>query len=202
MYQPKQNILRLVQLGLLSGLILLLQTVFVIPLPGSLTLSLVLVPIVVGAILYGPAAGALLGGVFGVLVSVMAIQGQLGLLTNMMVAYNPVLTVAVCMLKGIACGWVAGLLYAALKPHPVVAVFVAAAAAPIVNTGIFLVGMLTVFRGVMLEFADGIGMGGVGAVYFAIVVLVGVNFLVEFGANLILSPAIASIVKAVKKIGK
>ena len=74
MYHPKQNILRLVQLGLLSGLIILLQTVFVIPLPGSLTLSLVLVPIVVGAVLYGPGAGALLGGVFGVLVAVMALQ--------------------------------------------------------------------------------------------------------------------------------
>ena len=32
------------------------------------------------------------------------------------------------------------------------------------------------------------------------VVLVGVNFLIEFGANLILSPAIASIVKAFQKM--
>ena len=36
----------------------------------------------------------------------------------------------------------------------------------------------------------------------AIVVLVGVNFIIEFGANLVLSPAIASIVNAVKKIGR
>ena len=202
MKNTKQNILRLVQMGLLSGLIILLQTVFVIPLPGSLTLSLVLVPIVVGAVLYGAKAGALLGGVFGVLVSVMAIQGQLGLLTNMMVAYNPALTVAVCMLKGIAAGWLAGLVNGTFKKRPLVGVFAAAAVAPLANTGIFLAGMLTVFRGVMLEFADGIGMGGVGAVYFAIVVLVGINFVIEFGANLLLSPAIASIVKAVKKIGK
>ena len=199
---PKDNILRLVQMGLLSGLIILLQTVFIIPLPGSLTLSLVLVPIVVGAVLYGAKAGAFLGGVFGVLVSVMAIQGQLGLLTNMMVTYNPVLTVAICMLKGIAAGWLAGLANGAFKKRPVLGIFTAAAVAPLANTGIFLLGMLTVFRGVMLDFADGIGMGGVGAVYFAIVVLVGINFVIEFGANLLLSPAISSIVKAVKKIGK
>ena len=74
------------------------------------------------------------------------------------------------------------------------------AKAPIVNTGIFVLGMLTVFRGVMTEFADSIGMGGAGALYFAIVVLVGVNFLVEFAANLLLSPAIAGIVRAVKKM--
>lgn len=200
--KTKSSILKLVQMGLLSGLIILLQTVFVIPLPGSLTLTLTLVPIVVGAVLYGAKAGAFLGGVFGVLVSVMAIQGQLGLLTNMMVAYNPVLTVIICMLKGIAAGWLAGLVNGAFKKRPLIGIFTAAAVAPLVNTGIFVAGMLTVFRGVMLDFADGIGMGGVGALYFAIVVLVGINFVIEFGANLLLSPAISSIVKAVKKIGK
>ena len=198
----KEKTLRLVQLGLLSGLILLLQMYVVIPLPGSLTLSLVLIPIVVGAVLFGPADGALLGGVFGAVVSVMAVQGQLGALTNMMVAYSPVLTVSVCMLKGIGAGFAAGVIAKAFKKRTFVGILLAAAAAPIVNTGIFVAGMLTVFRGVMMEFADGIGMGGIGALYFAIVVLVGVNFLVEFAANLILSPAIASIVKAVRKIGK
>lgn len=198
----KDSILRLVQLGLLSGLIILMQTVFIIPLPGSLTLSLVLVPIVVGAVLYGAGAGAFLGGVFGVLVAMMAIQGQLGLLTNMMVAYNPFLTVLICVVKGVVAGWLAGLVNGAFQKRPLVGVFAAAAVAPLANTGIFVVGMLTVFRGVMLDFADGIGMGGVGALYFAIVVLVGINFVIEFGANLLLSPAISSIVKAVKKIGK
>ena len=194
--------LRLVQLGLLSGLIILLQTVFIIPLPGSLTLSLVLVPIVVGAVLYGPGAGALLGGVFGTVVSIMAIQGQLGLLTNMMVAYNPFLTVLVCMLKGVAAGLVAGFIAKWFQKRRFVGILLAAASAPLVNTGIFLAGMLTVFKGVMLDFADQINMGGTSALYFAIVVLVGVNFIVEFGANLVLSPAIASIVNAVKKIGR
>ena len=196
----KEKTLRLVQLGLLSGLIILLQLYVVIPLPGSLTLSLVLVPIVVGAALYGHRDGAVLGAVFGGVVSVMAIQGQLGALTNMMVAYNPVLTVAVCMLKGVAAGCIAGLIAKAFKKRTFVGILLAAAAAPIVNTGIFVAGMLTIFRDVMMEFADGIGMGGTGALYFAVVVLVGVNFLVEFAANVILAPAIASIVKAVKKL--
>ena len=197
----KQKTLRLVQLALLSAIIILLQQI-VIPLPGGLSLSLVLVPIVVGAVLYGPGAGALLGGVFGVMVSIMAIQGQLGVLTNMMVAHNPVLTVLVCLLKGIGAGLIAGLIAKAFVKHRFLGILLAAAAAPIVNTGIFLIGMLTVFRGVMMEFAGGLGMAGTSALYFAVVILVGVNFIVELAANLILSPAIASIVKAVKKIGK
>lgn len=192
--------LRLVELALLAALIILLQTVIVIPLPGSLTLSLVLIPIVVGALLFGPASGALLGGVFGVVVAIMAVQGQLGVLTNMMVAYNPLLTVVICLLKGVTAGWVPGLIAKAFKSHPMTGTVLAAAAAPIANTGIFTLGMLTVFRSVMMEFAESIGMGGTGALYFAIVVLVGVNFLVEFAANLILSPAIASIVRAVQKM--
>ncbi len=196
----KEKTLRLVQMGLLSGLIILLQLYLVIPLPGSLTLSLVLVPIVVGAVLFGPGAGAFLGGVFGAVVSVMAIQGQLGALTTMMVEYNPFLTVAVCMLKGIAAGFVAGLIAKGFKKHAFVGILLAAAAAPIVNTGIFLAGMLTIFQDVMMDFAAGIGMAGTSALYFAIVVLVGINFIVEFAANLVLSPAIASIVKAVKKL--
>ncbi|MBR3778619.1 MAG: ECF transporter S component [Clostridia bacterium] len=197
MSNTKQTILRLVQLGLLSGLIILLQTVIVIPMPGSLTLSLVLVPIVVGAVLYGAKSGALLGGVFGVLVSVMAVQGQLGALTNMMVAYNPFLTVAVCMLKGIGAGWLAGLVNGLFAKRPLIGIFAAAAVAPIVNTGIFLLGMFTVFRGVLVEVA-----AGANPLSFAIVALVGFNFVIEFVANLLLAPAISSIVKAVKKIGK
>lgn len=198
----KTKTLRLVQMGLLSGLIILLQMYVVIYLPGGLTLSLVLVPIVVGAVLYGQNAGALLGGVFGLVVTVMAIQGQLGPLTTMMVEYNAILTAAVCMLKGIAAGWMAGWVSHLFKKRRFIGVLLAAAAAPIANTGIFVLGMLTVFKGVMLDFAGQIGMGGTSALYFAIVVLVGVNFIIEFAANVILSPAIASIVKAIKKIGR
>ena len=202
MSNVKKNTLKLVQLALLSGLIILLQLYFVIPLPGSLTLSLVLVPIVVGAVLFGAGSGALLGGVFGVLVAIMAIQGQLGLLTNMMVAYNPLMTMLICILKGVGAGFVPGLIAKAFKKYRFAGILLAAAAAPIVNTGIFVLGMLTVFKGVMMDFAGQIGMGGTSALYFAVVVLVGVNFIIEFAANLILSPAIASIVKAVKKIGR
>lgn len=197
----KNKTLQLVQLGLLSAIIILLQQI-VIPLPGGLSLSLVLIPIVVGAVLFGPASGALLGGVFGVLVAIMAVQGRLGALTTMMVTYNALLTVVICVLKGTAAGWVAGLIARAFRKRAFVGILLAAAAAPVVNTGIFLLGMLTVFKSVMMEFAAGIGMGDAGALYFAVVVLVGVNFIIEFAANLILSPAIASIVKAVRKIGK
>lgn len=193
-----QKILRMVELAMLAAIILVLQQL-VIPLPGGLTLSLVLVPLVVGAVLFGPAAGAGLGAVFGAVVTFLVITGRAGELSTMMWVANPVVTVLVCMAKGTAAGWVAGLLAKAFQKKPFAGILLASAAAPIVNTGIFLLGIFTCFSGVVTEFAGKIGFEGASLVYFAVVILVGVNFLVEFAANLILSPAISSIVKAVRK---
>lgn len=196
--KTNQKILRMVELALLAAIIVVLQQI-VIPLPGGLTLSLVLIPIVVGAVLFGPAAGALLGGVFGIVVTFLVMTARAGELSTMMWVANPLITALVCILKGVAAGFAAGLVARVFKKREFVGIILAAAVAPIVNTGIFLLGMLTVFRDVMMTFAANLGMNGIGAVYFAVMVLVGINFVIEFAANLILSPTIASIVKAVRK---
>lgn len=192
------KILKLVQMALLCALIIVLQQI-VIPLPGGLTLSLVLIPIVVGAALLGPSAGAILGGVFGLVVTFLVITGRAGELSTMMWIANPVMTVVICLLKGVAAGLVAGLIAKALSQKKYLGIVLAAAAAPIVNTGIFLLGLFTCFYGVMQEFADKIGMAGTSMIYFAVVVLVGINFLVEFAVNLVCSPAIVRVVDAVRK---
>ena len=196
--KTKQQILRMVELAMLAAIIVVLQQI-VIPLPGGLTLSLVLVPIVVGAVLFGPAAGAILGGVVGAGVTFLVMTARAGELSTMMWVANPLVTALVCIIKGVGAGFAAGLIARAFKKRAFAGIVLAAAIAPVVNTGIFLVGMLTVFREVMMTFAANIGMGGTGAIYFAVVVLVGVNFIIELAANLILSPSIAAIVKAVRK---
>jgi uncharacterized membrane protein len=196
--KTNQKILRMVELAMLAAIIVVLQQI-VIPLPGGLTLSLVLVPIVIGAVMFGPAAGATLGGVFGIVVTFLVMTARAGDLSTMMWVANPAVTALVCILKGVAAGFVAGLVARAFKKRTFIGILLAAAVAPIVNTGIFLLGMLTVFRDVMMTFAANIGMGSADAIYFAVVVLVGVNFILEFAANLILSPSIASIIKAVRK---
>lgn len=193
--------LRMVQLALLAAIIILLQQL-VIPLPGGLTLSLVLVPIVVGGILFGAAAGAGLGAVFGVVVSFLVITGRAGVLSEMMWVAHPVLTITVCMLKGIAAGWVAGILPRLWKGKPFGGILLAAAAVPVVNTGVFVLGLFTCFRDVLTQFiafSSSAELMSHSLVYVVLVFIVGVNFLVEFAANLVLAPAIASIVRAVRK---
>ena len=72
--------------------------------------------------------------------------------------------------------------------------WIAGLLAPIVNTGVFAIGMLTVFKPILQDYA-----GGTNAVYFLFVAFIGVNFLVEFSVNAVLSAAIARIVQVVQK---
>ena len=72
------SVVRLTSLALLAALVVVLQTVATGIKIGPVPISLTLVPIVVGAILFGPGAGAFLGGVFGVvcLIAGIALGGE------------------------------------------------------------------------------------------------------------------------------
>lgn len=193
--------LRLAQLALLAAIIIVLQQIVIpLPGPGNLTLSLVLIPIVVGAVLFGPVSGAILGGVFGAVVTILVITGRAGALSTMMWTENPVMTVLICMIKGIGAGFVPGLIAKALKKHSFAGIVLASAVAPIVNTGIFLLGLLTVFHDLLVKVAADLNWSGGSMVYFALVVIVGINFVIELAASIVLSPTVSAIVKAVRKV--
>lgn len=187
------SVVRLTSLALLAALVVVLQTVATGIKIGPVPISLTLVPIVVGAILFGPGAGALLGGVFGVVCLIAGITGA-DYFTNLLWVANPFWLVVVCVGKAVLCGWAAGLVYKALSKRQTLGCIVSAIVAPIVNTGVFAAGMLTVFRPILQDFAVGTDI-----VYYFFVIMIGVNFLVELGVNAVLSAAIARIVKAVSQ---
>lgn len=186
-------IVRMTSLALLAALIVVLQTVASGIRIGPIPISLTLVPIVVGAILFGPGAGAGLGAVFGLVCLIAGITGT-DQFTNVLWVASPGWLVVVCMGKAVLCGLCAGLVAKALRAHQTLGCMIAALCAPIVNTGVFAAGMLTVFRPVLVDYA-----GGTSVVYVLFVVFIGVNFLVEFGVNAVLSAAIARIVQVVSK---
>lgn len=161
---------------------------------ANFPISLVLVPIVVGAAVYGPRAGAWFGGVFGAVVLIAVISG-LDLGGNILWIANPFLTLLLCLVKGIAAGWAAGLIYSVIaKKRPYLGVFAAAIVCPIVNTGIFCLAMALLFRETLVEWA-----GGTEVFYYMIFTLVGINFLIEFVINLILCPTVARIIRLKEK---
>ncbi len=133
---------RLAGLALFTAIVVVLQLLGSFIKVGPFAVSLVLIPIVVGAAVYGVSAGAWLGFVFGVVVTIAVVTGaDAG--GYIMFSARPVMTVLVCLIKGTAAGYVAGLLYRAIgKKHPLAGVIVAAAAAPVVNTGLFVLAMV------------------------------------------------------------
>lgn len=187
------SVVRMTSLALLAALVVVLQTVASGIRIGPVPITLTLVPIVVGAILFGPGAGAALGGVFGIVCMIAGIAGT-DQFTNILWVTSPFWLVIVCVGKGVLCGFCAGLVAKALRSKQTLSCILAALTAPIVNTGIFAIGMLTVFKPVLQSYA-----GGTNAVYFLFVAFIGVNFLVEFAVNAVLSAGIARIVKAAAK---
>ena len=66
---------RLTGLALMTAIIVVLQVVASFVKFGPFTITLALAPILIGAALYGPKAGACLGGVFGAVVLLACILG-------------------------------------------------------------------------------------------------------------------------------
>ncbi|MDY4489544.1 MAG: ECF transporter S component [Candidatus Faecousia sp.] len=191
-----KNISRMVQLAILLAVVVVLQCFLGSIRVGATSFSVVLVPIVVGAIILGPAAGAFLGFAFGLVVLIYGITGQ-DAFTNLLFQAHPVFTSIICLGKGAAAGWGAGMLYKLLeKISPFLASVAAAASAPVLNTGLFILGGLTLVRGT-LE-ANLAAFGADSVVVFLVIGCAGVNFLVEFLVNLVISPAIHRIVTVVK----
>ena len=194
MIKTKEKTIRLVSLGILSAIIIVLQVIatYFPTKPFAITLSLI--PIIIGSALFDEKAGAFLGGVFSVVVITMCVIGaDVG--GAMVWNANPFMCVLVCMTKGVMAGYVSGLVYRLLnKKSPIAATFVVGVSAPVVNTGIFILGLVLFFRPILSQWS-----GGSDMLYYILFGLTGLNFLVELGVNMILCPVIVKILEAVKK---
>ena len=187
----------LVGMGILTALVIVLQTFASGFKIGSFAPPLSLVPIILGAVLFGEAAGAILGLVFGAVVLFAVISGAEPFST-LMLQYNPSFTVIICLLKGMLAGYFSGIAYKVLSGiNNVAAAIIASAIAPIVNTGIFSIGMLTVFYPLLTQTAATAGAENVILFYFT--VFIGIGFIFDLAFIAILVPGLLRIIKIVKK---
>lgn len=160
---------------------------------GPFSISLVLIPIVVGAAVYGPKAGAYLGGVFGVVVLIACIAGwDMG--GSLMWNANPLLTALVCVGKGALAGLAAGGVYTlAGKKNRMAGTVLAAIVCPAVNTGIFLLALFFPFHDFLVAWSTA---AGADIATYVLTGLVGVNFVAELLLNVVVSPVIVRIIGA------
>ena len=182
-------------LGVLTAIIVVLQIFGSYFRIGTISLSFVLVPIVIGGILTGVIGGTILGFIFGVITLVMGIVGA-DQFTFILFSDHPFLTILTCVIKGSAAGFMSGFVYKLLKDKNLtLSTFAASAVAPIVNTGLFIVGAFCM--------ADTLNSNFVAEnsnfVYFIFIGCAGINFLIELAINLVLAPSVCKIIKAVKR---
>ena len=111
--KKQTNVRYLVQLSLLAAIELVMAytplgylRVF------ALEITFLMVPVTLGAILLGPAAGAVLGGVFGLtsFATCFSVSG----FGDVLLSINPVFTFLVCVPTRILAGWLAGVLFKAI----------------------------------------------------------------------------------------
>lgn len=157
---------------------------------GLASISLTLVPVVLGAALLGPGTGAWLGAVSG---AVFFLTADAAFWLSLSV-FGTILTVIV---KGTLAGLGAGLVYRLLEgKNRYLAMLAAAAVCPVINTGIFLLGCLVFFFDAVTSMANAEGSS---VFLYLIVVFVGLNFVFELVLNLLLSPALLRLVDLGKK---
>ncbi|MDE7303956.1 MAG: ECF transporter S component [Oscillospiraceae bacterium] len=190
MSKTREKTLMLAVMGVLTAIVIVLQALAIGIRFGTFSITLVLIPIVVGAALYGWKAGAWLGFVFGVVV-LMTDAGAF-------LAVSVPGTVITCILKGVLAGVAAAAVYRLLEnKNRWAAILAAAIVCPVVNTGVFLLGCLIFFYDTISEWAAGAGFANVRA--YLIIGFVGLNFVVETLINLCLSTVIVRVLSIVKK---
>ncbi len=189
--------LRLTQLALLSAIIIILQALALGT--GAIwqtSINLTLIPIALGAMILGPAAGAFLGLVCGVVVLMCGIM-NLDKFTAILFQNNPLITAGICLVKTTVAGFVAGLVYRLLKNKlPTISVFLVAALIPIINTGLFILGSFFITETIQTQFGTG---EYANVLLFIVLGLALPGFALEFPLNVILSPSLKHIVKLVTK---
>jgi hypothetical protein len=109
---------------------------------------------------------------------------------------QPVVISLVCLLKTGLAGLLSAYLFRIIT-NKYIGSFVASAIVPIVNTGLFIIGMLLI-NGTLLDLS--LISEGSNALIAIITAFVGVNFFFELGVNLVFAPALFRLIKVLDKI--
>ena len=181
----QESIRKLTLVALLTALATALSFIK-IPILGA-SITLVLPVVIIGGAIYGPFVAAWLT----VIPNLIALTEA-----GIFLVTSPVGCVVTLLLKGILAGFVSGVVYKALsKKHPIGAVTCAAVVAPVINSGVFVLGCYIFIWDYLVSLAGENGVG-IGLLLFG---LAGLNFIIELVLNVILCPSILRIIQIASK---
>ncbi len=176
------NVRYLAQLALLAAIEVVMKLMGLGSVPvGPLYMSFLTVPIAVGAMTMGPTAGAILGGVFGLVSMKDAITGVSAMTSVFFSQISPINTFVLCVVMRVLMGWCVGLLFRVLRrvDHKKSwSYFVGALSAPLLNTIFFMGYIVLVFYKTDYIQERVASLGAANPLMF-VVLLVGVQGLIE-----------------------
>ena len=175
------NVRYLAQLALLAAIEVVMKLMGLGSVPvGPLYMSFLTVPIAVGAMTMGPTAGAILGGVFGLVSMKDAITGA-SVMTGAFFQISPINTFVLCVVMRVLMGFCVGLIFKALRlidRRGGWSYFIGALSAPLLNTLFFMGYIVLVFYNTEFIQSKVADLGAVNPLMF-VVLLVGVQGLIE-----------------------
>lgn len=191
---------KLVEMGILTAILLIFAFTPIGYLKvGAIEITFMTIPVAVGAIVLGPAAGAVLGGIFGITSFIQCFMGSV--FGAFLVGLNPWLTFIVCFIPRVLCGWLTGFIFRGLKKIDKTKIlsFVGASLSTALLNTLFFMGCIVLFFWNNAEFTGTMASWGMptDGVWIFLVTFVGMNGLVEAVVSFIIGAAIA---KALVKI--
>lgn len=199
MNKKKFNTKKMVELAILIAIIVLMAFT---PLGYlkifAVDITLIVIPVAVGAITLGPTAGAVLGFTFGVTSFVLSFSSALG---AMMLDINPIYRLITCIVPRVLCGWATGMVYMALKKNEKLgkaSVPVANLACPLFNTIFFMTAFMVFYYNTPTIQDLATSMKVVNPIAF-VFVFVGINALIEAVACFIIGTAVTKAIQVAFK---
>ena len=177
---------KMVQLAVLVAIIVIMAfTPLGFLMVGPVSITFMMIPVAVAAIIVGPAGGAIAGGVFGL--SAFLRGFGLSPFATTLMGINPIYTFVLMIIPRVLAGWIPGIIYVSVcrVKNKTVAAMAASLAAPLCNTVLFV-------SALFLLFGNTDYIMGFGSTAWAIIVtLVGINGLVEAGVGFVTGATIS-----------
>ena len=192
MKSSKVNVTYMVELAVLIAIILIMAftPIGYIKTLG-LEITLIVVPVCVGAVTLGPLAGLILGTVFGISSFIQCFG--LSAFGATLLGINPFLCFIVCVPTRMLMGWLTGVIFKALKKANLantIATPIACLVGPILNTVFFMSTLCICFYNT--DYIQGFvsDLGATNVLLF-VVLFVGINGLVEAIASFVVGTAVS-----------
>ena len=168
-------------ISIFTALIIILQLLSTYINFGGFPITLTLVPIIVAGAVLGPQIGALMGLVFGTVVSIMVILGldQSGAI---MFASHPIITVLTCVIKGMLAGLIGAFVYKKIA-NKKTAIIISSIITPIINTATLYISLILFFDS---SFAA------------MVAAFMSINFFIELIINVLLAPGLINVINRAK----